>query len=116
VNSRFGEGASPRLRQVREGLEALGIESSHILHHATPRLFCACELEPGARQELLGLNGGNQYSPPSLDAIGAAWRRRWLLNRIKSDEVLDRVGRMGPESVRAQLWADDEGQYRLPLE
>ena len=25
VNNRFGEGASPRLRQIREGLEALGL-------------------------------------------------------------------------------------------
>ena len=103
------------MRQVREGLDALGIESSHVLHHATPRLFCACEIEPDAQQELLGLRGGIQPPPPSVDTIGAAWRRRWLLNRIKSDDVLDRVGRQGPESVRAQLWADDEGQYRLPF-
>lgn len=116
VNNRFGEGASPRLRQVREGLDALGIESSHILHHATPRLFCACEIEPGARQQLLGLRAHSQTLPPSIDAIAAAWRRRWLLKRIKSDEVLDRVGRMGPDSVQAQLWADDEGQYRLPFD
>ncbi len=116
VNNRFGEGASPRLRQVREGLDALGIESSHVLHHATPRLFCACEIEPGARQDLLGMRAASQALPPSIDSIGAAWRRRWLLNRIKSDDVLDRVGKMGPESVRAQLWADEEGQYRLPFE
>ena len=55
INNRFGEGASPRVRQLREGLDALGIESQHVLHHATPRLFCACEIEPGGRQELLGL-------------------------------------------------------------
>jgi hypothetical protein len=98
VNNRFGEGASPRLRQIREGLEALGLESSHFLHHATPRLFCASEVEP------------------KLVTIASAWRRRWLLNRIQSDDVLDRVGKLGPESVRAELWADEGGQFKLPLE
>jgi hypothetical protein len=116
VNNRFGEGASPRMRQIREGLDVLGIESSHVLHHGTPRLFCACEIEPGARQELLGVRISSPAPPPSIDAISAGWRRRWLLNRIKNDDVLDRVGRMGPESVRAQLWADDDGQYRLAFD
>ena len=116
VNNRFGEGASPRLRQIREGLDALGIESSHILHHATPRLFCASELEPGAREQLLGFREAGNTEPPALDAIAAAWRRRWLVNRIQSDDVLDRVGKLGPESVRAQLWADEDGQFILPFE
>ena len=35
VNNRFGEGTSPRLRQIREGLDALGLKSDAILHHAT---------------------------------------------------------------------------------
>jgi hypothetical protein len=116
VNNRFGEGASPRLRQIREGLDALGLESNHFLNHATPRLFCACEVEPYAREQLLGFRGPDTKEPPKLAAIAAAWRRRWLLNRIQSDDVLDRVGKLGPESVHAQLWSDEEGQFKLPLE
>ncbi len=116
INNRFGEGSSPRLRQIREGLEAMGLESSHILHHATPRLFCATEIEPKAREQLLGFCSSPVNEIPSLDAISAAWRRRWLLNRIQSDDVLDRVGKLGWESVRAELWADEDGQFRLPLD
>jgi hypothetical protein len=116
VNNRFGEGSSPRLRQIREGLEALGLESSHILHHATPRIFCATELEPNAREQLLGLGAPVNEEPPSLRAIAAAWRRRWLAMRIQSDEVLDRVGKLGPDSIKAQLWTDEYGQYKLPLD
>jgi hypothetical protein len=116
VNNRFGEGSSPRLRQIREGLDALGLESNHILHHATPRLFCATEMEPFAREHLLGLQGNVTVEAPSLRAIAAAWRRRWLLNRIKSDDVLDRVGKLGPDSVRAQLWTDADGQFKFPFE
>jgi hypothetical protein len=116
INNRFGEGSSPRLRQIREGLEALGIESSHVLHHATPRLFCATELEPGAREQLLGLGAPVNDEAPSMRAIASAWRRRWLLNRIQNDEVLDRVGQLGPESMRAELWTDESGQFELPLD
>ena len=115
VNNRFGEGSSPRLRQIREGLEALGVESSHILHHATPRLFCATELEPKAREQLLGLADPAIPEPPSLRAIASAWRRRWLSRRIENEDVLDRVGKLGPESVRAALWADEDGQFKLPF-
>ena len=42
INNRFGEGASPRLRQIREAVEALGIDAVHVLHHATPRIFYGC--------------------------------------------------------------------------
>jgi hypothetical protein len=72
VNNRFGEGASPRLRQIREGLEALGLESSHFLHHATPRLFCASEVEPYAREQLLGFRGPEGKEEPKLVTIASA--------------------------------------------
>jgi hypothetical protein len=77
INNRFGEGTSPRLRQIREGLEALGSESSHVLYHATPRLFCATELEPFAREQLLGLCVSDNPQPARLNTIAAAWRRSW---------------------------------------
>jgi hypothetical protein len=69
---------------------------------------------------LLGQNcsasaGGEETSPVSLKAITAAWRRRWLVNLIQNDDVLDRVGKLGRESVHAELWTDEDGQYRLPL-
>jgi hypothetical protein len=114
VNNRFGEGASPRLRQIREGLEALGLESSHFLHHATPRLFCASEVEPYAREQLLGLRGPETKNEPKLAAIAAAWRRRWLLNRIQNDDVLDRVGKLGPESMRLNFGPTRMGNSNCP--
>jgi hypothetical protein len=64
---------------------------------------------------LLGFCIGEHATPASLRAIAAAWCRRWLVNRIQNDAVLDRVGKLGPEPVRAELWTDEDGQYRLPL-
>ena len=91
----------------------MGLESNHILHHATPRLFCATELEPGAREHLLGFEHPKEIPPPSLEAINAAWRRRWLLKRIQDNGILDRVGKLGADSVHAILATDEEGQFSL---
>jgi hypothetical protein len=54
--NKFSEGVSPRLRQVREVLQALGIDGKDILHHDTPRLFFGCRLQSGVFEELLGLS------------------------------------------------------------
>jgi hypothetical protein len=115
VNNRFGEGTSPRLRQIREGLDALGLKSDAILHHATPRLFFTCELDPGARDGLLGL-GRAKARPQSFARIAAAWRRRWLSGRVLREESLDALDALGPTSVRASLHADADGQFSLPIE
>lgn len=115
VNNRFGEGTSPRLRQIREGLDALGLKSDAILHHATPRIFYGCELTPGARTALVGLGGKPVAAAASVD-ISAAWRRRWLLARIARPETLQALTSLGPTSVRASLHADADGQFSLPIE
>jgi hypothetical protein len=112
VNNRFGEGTSPRLRQIREGLDALGLKSDSILHHATPRIFYGCELSPGARSALLGL-GASDLAAPTCEDIGAAWRRRWVSKRALREETLEALAGLGPTSVRASLHADENGQ--LPL-
>lgn len=113
VNNVFGEGSSPRLRQIREGLDALGVTSDKILHHATPRIVYTCELVPGAREHLMGLNTDAPIEAPTVDDISAAWRRRWLKGRIQNKELLDRLARQGPLTVQGELWADEKGQFSL---
>jgi Domain of unknown function (DUF4338) len=114
VNNRFGEGTSPRMRQIREGLDALGVKSDAILHHATPRIFYGCELAPDARSSLVGL-GADVCEAPSCAGIAAAWRRRWLIRRGAREETLAEMTRLGPTSVLASLHADAEGQFLLPI-
>ena len=115
VNNRFGEGTSPRLRQIREGLDALGLKSDAILHHATPRIFYGCELLPDARASLLGLEAAEQEAP-SAAAVGAAWRARWVDARVRRLETIDGLRRLGASSVRASLHADEYGQLSLPID
>lgn len=91
INHRFGEGASPRLRQIREAVEALGIDSNAVLNHATPRIFYGCELHPGAIDELLGLYPVTERGSVPASVIASLWRKRWLAGRINNGEVLNRV-------------------------
>lgn len=116
MNNRFGEGTSPRLRQIREGLDALGIESNDVLNHATPRLFYACELHEGAREQLIGFGSARSKRLAGVDDIADAWRRRWLFNRIQSDDVLAQVARQNAATVRAGLQpSDPDGQFLLSI-
>ena len=103
INNRFGEGSSPRLRQLREGLEALGIDSDEVLNHATPRIFYACRLVPNADKQLLGISDKKESGGTSLNKIAAAWRSRWLYSRIQNSEILGRLSRSGPDTVLKEL-------------
>ncbi|ESY17892.1 hypothetical protein X751_17355 [Mesorhizobium sp. LNJC395A00] len=102
VNNRFGEGTSPRLREIREGLDALGVASDSILNHATPRLFYACELGTNSREALFGMEAAN-FRPETTAAIGEAWRRRWLAGRSQREKTLETMADLGPASVQASL-------------
>jgi hypothetical protein len=110
INNLFGEGTSPRLRQIREGLDALGIASDSILHPATPRIFYGCELEPNARADLLSNRKRRSRAPSSMKSIGAAWRARWLLPRISNPDVqiLLRIADQGVQSIRRVLHPNEE--------
>ncbi len=114
INNRFGEGASPRLRQIREGLDALGIDSDDVLNHATPRLFYACALNEDAKDQLIGLRTKVPKKQASSDQISEAWRQRWLYSRIQSDEILDQVATRNAETIRNELLpVDENGQLVL---
>jgi hypothetical protein len=108
INNRFGEGTSPRLRQIREGLDALGIDSNAILHHNTPRLFYAYELGAGSRDSLMGMKS-EDFHASTAATIAAAWRRRWLSGRAARPETLAALRLLGPASVQKSLrrLADD---------
>lgn len=118
INNRFGEGTSPRLRQVREGLDALGITSDDVLHHATPRIFYACELEEKSREQLLGLEISDKaHLSPSSDDIAEAWRQRWLSQRIRNPDVIEAMSKLNGNTVKNELLTHDlNGQYVMPLE
>src|SRR5690606_5393854 len=61
VNNLFGEGMSPKLRSLRMGLEALGLDPDEYLRHHSPRLLYAASLATNSDDVLLGLTRRPEY-------------------------------------------------------
>jgi len=98
VNSIFGEGVSPKLRKIRQGLEELGFPSEHLLRHGRSRIVYGVSLVQNLREYLLGIESEPRYlfstqGPEATAAIADWWRERWLAMRIGSDGVLADVAR-----------------------
>jgi hypothetical protein len=55
VNNLFGEGASPKLRTTRDGLDALGLPSENFLRHHAPRLIYAAPICRNFSELAMGL-------------------------------------------------------------
>ena len=102
VNHQFGEGTSPLMRQLREGLSVLGFEPNDVLQHSNRRIVYMLELYGGAYADLC-LDSDHHTEGPSTEAVAEAWRERWLRMRVKNDEILDRVAALGPQDVLAEL-------------
>jgi Domain of unknown function (DUF4338) len=97
VNSVFGEGVNPRLRKLRDGLDALGLPTDDLLNHGGPRLVYGVELAGNVKAYLLGMDKHPKYLLPlksprqTTQRIAKWWAKRWLLQRIQREDVLARV-------------------------
>jgi hypothetical protein len=117
INSVFGEGSSPRMRQIREGLNLIGINDDSILKQSHGRKVYGCELYEGAREDLLGFTkkSKKRLSAP-LRSISRAWIRRWLVPRLRKFDRIEDLARSGSETVlielnsRATQGANHDGQ------
>jgi len=99
VNSIFGEGVSPKLRKVREGLDLIDFPSDLLLRHHRRRIVYAVSMIRNVLNYLLGIDSKPQYlvqmeqGAKATSQIAAWWRERWLRTRIQSDTVLEEVAR-----------------------
>jgi len=99
VNSIFGEGVSPKLRKVRQGLDALGFPSQFLLQHHRRRIVYGVALISNLGDYLIGADKAPKYlyrlqpRREASDRIAGWWRERWLHRRIESDEVMAAVAK-----------------------
>ena len=71
VNSIFGEGVSPKLRKVGEGLDVLGCPAESLLRHGRQRIVYGVTLIRNTRDFLLGIDAKPKYLfAPRLGAEG----------------------------------------------
>jgi hypothetical protein len=106
VNNKFGEGTSPLMRQLREGLTALGFASNDVLQHSNSRIVYALELYPNACSDL-SLDKDSSVTNPIMSDISEAWIDRWLVMRIKNEAVLEKVSLNTVSTVKADLIRKD---------
>ena len=110
VNSVFGEGASPRLRKLRSGLDAVGFDSSLIMQHHQGRRIYGVPLFTHASAYLCGLEtdvpGYVQVPESCVDAterIAEFWRHRWLSSRLRHSATWTALGETRPQLLSSTI-------------
>ncbi len=125
VSYQYGEGASPRLRLLREGLGSLGLDPKELLVHGLAKTLYVCSLIHSPHRYLLGLDSTPQFViPPTEDAesctarIAAWWQDRWMSRRLERPELVEQLRqhtliRPVEHGARVQLPQVDREQISL---
>lgn len=118
VKGIFGEGASPKMRRVREGLDNLGWDSNILLQHRRERLVYGVNLASNATDYLLGFDAEPEFTVDVTDTddIGKLtewWERRWMLDRAFAPQRiaalrLHRKSRPLQHGARVTLTGDND--------
>ncbi len=89
VNSVFGEGTSPKLRKLKQGMRLIGFNPDRMLRHEQKRLIYAAPLASQSREWLLeratdlpSYLANPEAFPDASEAIAEYWRKRWLAGRL----------------------------------
>ena len=102
VNGVFGEGASPRMRKLRSGLDAIGFNADlSMLHHQERRIYGVplfdqagsylCGLDPDLPDYIVA----PEAYTDATERIAEFWRRRWLSSRLTHGESWEALGETG---------------------
>lgn len=123
ANNVFGEGANPRMRALRESIEALGLPATSILRHGQSKCVYGVKLARNVRDYLLRLDREPDYlfadgGLGSSDAIARYWYERWVRPRLKGTDLIERVRRHSlarpvRHGARVELPELDTGQLSL---
>lgn len=118
VNSIFGEGTSPRLRKIRQGISLLGLDSRFLIHGQS-RLVYGIKLAHNTERYLNGYDDEPEYIFPitkdpeaSSRHVASHWIQRWLCSRINHAESLKAVSQFIPR--KAALSVEFYGEIQDP--
>jgi hypothetical protein len=124
VNSIFGEGVSPKLRKIRDGIDRLKLPTDALLMHGRHRIVYGVPLIRNLREYLLGMDKEPDYifdlSEPTAGtrAVVSWWMERWLAPRLQNESALSKVAehslvRPIRHGARVVLPAENFGQASL---
>jgi hypothetical protein len=127
VNNVFGEGTSPKLRSLRDGLNALGISSDEMLQHGIEKVVYGAALVSNCSRYLLRLEDTPQYifsldePQASTEKIAQYWFERWASARMRRSETEQKLlahtlVRPIRHGARVVLPSDDEDQLSFRVD
>ena len=108
INHVFGEGTSPRFRMIGRGLKTIGIRAESFLRHYSPRIVYSINLAKNTNRFLLGLDDepdfgydihSTQEVQKHTQELIDYWYERWLLMRIKSIDIEERLSRFNCKDI-----------------
>ena len=79
-SAEYGSGPNRRLRILREGLEAAGVDAALARHGVQREVFCVPTV-PDWRAVLLGDHARSVHGRPSAETLGRAAVERWVVPR-----------------------------------
>ena len=96
VNSIFGEGVSPKLRKVRDGLDLMSLPTEELLQHGRHRIIYGIPLVRNLHEYLIGMDDQPDFvfsckGKEATRIVSDWWLERWLSKRIERDDALERV-------------------------
>jgi Druantia protein DruA len=97
VHHRFGEGASPRMRGLRDGLAVAGFDATELLQHEQRRILYSAKIASNTGEYLSGFHSKPHYlydrrkQKNSTSSISDWWFYRWAMPRLQRQDVLDRI-------------------------
>lgn len=127
ANNVFGEGVSPKLRSLRDGLTALGLPHEDLLKHGMTKSIYAISLIHNLAEYLLGMDKKPKYvfdikNPGWVeDALVNWWFSRWGIKRVTDQSAIDRILgntliRPIRHGARVELPENDIEQLTMPIE
>lgn len=99
ISSKFGEGVSPKMRKLRQGLDRLGLDSDRLLRTESSRSVYIAPLAVNSLDVLLGKSNSPRYvlqgrgTRKDSDLIVKYWVKKWLLPRLNKGIALEAVAR-----------------------
>ena len=99
------------LRKISQAIYELGFvakDKTIFLTHAQPRLFLAIKTNKNAKERLIfnynhKTDANYVNSKNSTKNIVAAWTDRWLKNRIKNAEILNKIKKFNKKTFITYL-------------
>lgn len=95
ANNLFGEGTSPKLRGLRDGLVALGLEAEPMLVHGIERCMYGVKLASNVDRYLLGVDQSPEWifdlQCNDTGRVSKWWAERWAAPRVARQDVISAV-------------------------